>query len=136
MANIQKCATGTEITNDALVAIVNKALGYPKVGMHLGGGKHADMPASWDGQGKAPPGWTKSATANWVASALSAAVPIPDTLATELQKPASLSLLSAAEQTTLLAAIAARSNVDTETGNFVPKASAAVQAAQKEDNRP
>jgi hypothetical protein len=127
----QRCATGTEVINDALLVILNKALALPRKGTQVGGGKHVLMPATWNGVGPTPLGWTKSASINWVASALTSAVAIPDTLATELQKPASLALLSAAEQTTLLAAIAARVNVDTETGGYLPKAhSAANQAAE------
>ena len=129
MANVQKCAQGTEGAGDSLVAIINKALGYPKRGSHIGGGVHVTMPASWDGSGATPPGWTKQATANWVAAALDAAVPISDALATELQLPANLALLSAGEQTTLLAAISARANVDLETGIYIPKANAAAVGA-------
>lgn len=128
MANIRKCASGTEAASDALVAIIDKALAYPKKGTRVGGGRHAAMPETWDGQGRTPPGWTKHAVANWVASAASAVVPITDDMATLLQRPAALARLNAGEQTVLLTAIAARSDVDTEAGEFRPKASAAGQA--------
>lgn len=131
MANIQRCATDTEARCDALVGIIDKALGYPRAGVHVGGGKHAAMPATWDGTGPTPPGWTKHATVSWVASATSAAVPIPDSLSTLLQRPESLGRLSVAERNTLNAAIAGRTNVDTEAGGHVPKASAAGQAAER-----
>lgn len=131
MASVQKCALGLESVNDALSSIVNKALGYPRKGAHVGGGIHVPMPESWDGQGVCPPGWTKQASSNWVASALDSALPLPDVLANELQLPSNLSRISALEQATLLAALAARTNVDLEAG-YVPKASAAVQAAKME----
>lgn len=44
-------AANTEGTQD-------KLLGYPVAGVHVGGGRHVDMPASWDGSGAVPPGWT------------------------------------------------------------------------------
>lgn len=131
MANVQKCVADTEAKCDALVGIIDKALGYPKRGTHVGGGKHAVMPETWDGTGPTPPGWTKNATVSWVASAASAAVPVPDSLATQLQRPESLARLSVAERNTLSAAIAGRVNVDTEAGGHTPKASAASQAAER-----
>lgn len=128
---IQKCAQGTELTNDALLAILGKALALPRKGTHVGSGLHVTMPDNWNGSGETPPGWTKRASTNWVISALSSALPISDSMATELQKPESLALLSAAEQTTLVTAIAARVNVDIEIGGYLPKANAAAQAAEK-----
>jgi type IV secretory pathway protease TraF len=36
----------------------DKLLGYPRVGVHVGGGVHVAMPATWDGTGSVPVGWT------------------------------------------------------------------------------
>lgn len=128
MANSQKCVQATEAGNDALNAIVNKALGYPRRGTRAGGGIHVDAPPTWDGQGACPSGWTKQAVANYVASPADAALPLPDTLVTELQKGPAQALLSGAEQTTLAVAIAGRVTVDLDAGGRVPKASAVAQA--------
>ncbi len=130
MANVQKCAQGLEATNDALNAIVNKALGYPKIGTRLGGGIHVPMPPTWDGQGATPPGWTKQVVANYVASALDSALPLPDALVAQLQAGPAQALLSAAEQLTLATAIAARVTVDLDAGGRVPKPTATVEEAE------
>lgn len=129
MANLQKCAQGLEATNDALNIIVNKALGFPRVGNHVGGGLHVNMPPTWDGQGACPQGWTKQMIANYVASALDSALPITDGLAAQLQAGPAQALLSAAEQLTLATAIAGRATVDLDVGGYTPKASAVAQAA-------
>jgi hypothetical protein len=44
---------------DRLVALVNKALSSR--GVHVGGGRHVEMPDEWDGTGATPPGWTEAA---------------------------------------------------------------------------
>lgn len=121
MANVQKSASGTEANMDALGLIVSKALGYPIVGTHVGGGLHVSMPATWDGQGACPPGWTKVAVSTWVASASSAALPISDAMATQLQSAPALSRLTPGEQGQLTAALSGRGNVDLEAGAFTPK---------------
>lgn len=127
---IAKSAVGTEAEADSLIAIVDKALGYPRKGTHAGRGPHVQMPDTWDGKGETPPGWTKRATSNWIATASDACVPIPDTLAAELQRPANLAKLTAGEATTLNTALASRVNVELD--GRTPKASAAVVAAEEE----
>ncbi len=124
----EKCRVGAEIEADALNAIVSKALGLPKAGTHVGRGPHVTMPQTWDGQGKAPPGWTKQQEQVWVASASDAVLPIPDTLAAQLQTAPVRARLSGAEIVQLDAAIAARVMVDLEVGSYVPKASAVAVA--------
>lgn len=121
MPNIQKCVVGPEASMDALNAISNKALGYPQKGVHVGDGLHVAMPDTWDGEGATPPGWTSQAAANWVTAARDGALPITDELAAELQLPRNLARLSVAESATLLAAIAARVDIDLEEGLRVPK---------------
>lgn len=55
---------GTEAECRAVAAAVDKALGYPRRGEHVGEGRHVVMPEAWDGTGECPPGWT--ATHEWV----------------------------------------------------------------------
>lgn len=50
--------TGTKTDCEAIKAARDKLLGPPVRGIHCGGGIHAPMPATWDGTGKVPPGWT------------------------------------------------------------------------------
>lgn len=138
MANVQKVATGTEAVNDVLNGLISKCLGYPQPGAYVGGGPTtAVRPPTWDGQGATPWGWTKQPTAVWVASALSAAVPVTDALAGQIASGPAQALLSGAEQAIVNAAMAARTNIDLEAGNFSPKVSAAVQAAiEAEEEKP
>jgi hypothetical protein len=112
---------------DAVCVIVDKALGFPRAGVHVGGGIHVPMPGAWDGQGPTPPGWTKRATTPWVASATDAAVPLPDVMAADLQLPAAQARLTGQEKTTLAAAVAGRSLVEFD--GRIPKASAVQGAA-------
>jgi hypothetical protein len=114
---------------DALCVIIDKALGFPRAGTPVGGGIHVPMPQTWDGQGATPLGWTKRATAVWVASASDAAVPLSDQMAAELQGATAQARLTAQERTTLAAAIAGRTQVELE--NRSPKANAAQGATEE-----
>lgn len=114
---------------DALVATIDKALGYPKPGVRVGGGIHVPMPDTWDGTGPTPPGWTKSASAVWVASPTDAAVPLSDSVAAELQRPDSQARLTGSERAAIAVAIAGRSDI--ELGDRTPKAKAVQGAAEK-----
>jgi hypothetical protein len=129
MAN-QRCAPGSEAQSDLLQATVNKALGYPIAGTHVGGGRHVDMPATWDGQGATPPGWTKHAVPVWHKDSATTWVPITDAMAAALQGGPAQARLDATERGRITAAIAARVIVDPEAQGASPKASAAGQAAQ------
>lgn len=112
----------------ALQVLADLALDFPRKGMHIGGGAHAPMPDTWNGQGETPPGWTKTAQVPWVASATDAVFPISDGMAAQIQQPGAQGRLSAAQQLSINGAIAARANVDLEAGNYIPKANAAVAA--------
>lgn len=137
MANLQKSCLGTEAANDALNAIVSKALEHPKRGSYVGGGPTtAIMAPTWDGQGPCPWGWTKQVVANYVASALDSALPIPDDLAALLQGPPAQANLSGAEKGALTAAIAARAVVDLDAGGKVPKAEAVAQETLESEAKP
>lgn len=59
---LERCLVGTLEEMREAQAAVDKALGYPRRGRHVGGGRHVGMPDTWDGQGPCPPGWTKSAS--------------------------------------------------------------------------
>lgn len=39
---------------------IDRLLGLPAAGIHIGGGRHVPMPASWDGSGLTPFGWTRN----------------------------------------------------------------------------
>ena len=136
MANNQKTVQSAEATNDALLLVVNKALGYPRKGVQIGAGPHAAIQETWDGTGARPYGWTAKAVDNWVVSAGESHVPISDALATELQLPASQARLNVAERATLSAALVVRGVVDLEAKVALPKVSAAAAtkagAAQKQ----
>lgn len=43
---------------NAIAALLDRAWLQPSRGMHTGGGIHVPMPATWDGNGLVPPGWT------------------------------------------------------------------------------
>jgi len=79
---MSKAVQTTEANADALSAIVDKALGFPVIGTHIGGGRHVTMPPTWDGQGGTPPGWTKRANAIFVLSASDAWYELPDNAVT------------------------------------------------------
>lgn len=49
---------GTKVDCDELEYFGDKMNDLPKAGIHTGEGRHVDMPSSWDGVGKVPPGWT------------------------------------------------------------------------------
>ncbi len=42
----------------AIEQLQDKLLGYPSAGVRVGSGIHVDMPATWNGTGSPPPGWT------------------------------------------------------------------------------
>lgn len=128
---VLRSVTGTEAECDDIVTLVDKALGYPKRGTHIGPGRHVTMPATWDGTGATPPGWAKRHVQNWVASAADAAVPLSDDDVALLAAPESQARLTVAERARLAAKTNSRSNVEIEGRN--PKANAAVAAARKED---
>lgn len=120
----QRCAAGTEAASDALRAIINKALQFPRVGTHVGGGIHVTMPASWDGQGATPPGWTKHVASEYVVNASTAWVAIPDDTAALLSAPEAAGRLTGPELAALVQAINERANVDPEAQGGSPKANA------------
>jgi hypothetical protein len=127
MANVT-CVPGIEVTNDALVVIVDLAAGMPAIGVHIGGGIHVNMPPTWDAQGATPPGWTKHLETNWVQGPLVSAVPMSNSDVTLLQAAPAQARLSVGQIATLAAAIAARVPVDLEAGAYIPKASAVASA--------
>jgi hypothetical protein len=129
---VLRCVVGTEAECDDIVSIVDKALEYPKRGVHVGGGHHVNMPATWDGTGATPPGWAKRYVQNWVTGPADAAVPLSDADVALLNTPEAQARLTVAERNRLAAKTGARSSVELEGRN--PKANAAVQAAKKEES--
>lgn len=127
----QKCAPGAESASDALVPVINKALGLPSRGTYSGRDPRIVIPETWDGKGETPLGWTRTAAPVWTKDAATTWVPLPDDVAAALLAAPAQAKLTAQERTTLANAIAARVTVDPEAQGAAPKASAAVQAAEK-----
>jgi hypothetical protein len=110
-SRVQPCTTfASEAAADAINALINKALRYPRKGTPVGAGPHVVMPDTWDGSGDCPPGWTAQAVS--VAVGGTVELPLPATIVAELQLPASQARLTAAERTQVNNAIAARSTKD------------------------
>ena len=126
MANLQRVSQAIESACDALNAIISKALGYPVAGVHIGAGRHVDMPASWDGLGATPPGWTKHEQQVWTLSALLAALPMPDDLIPRVQSGPAQNRLTGQEIASLAVAIAGRVTVDLD--GYSPKENALLGA--------
>ena len=92
-------------------ALIDKALGMPRRGINVGGGRHAPVPLTWDGQGPTPPGWTKSATDEFVAADTSLALKMPAKVVAALALPESQARLTAGERGQLTALLATRREV-------------------------
>jgi hypothetical protein len=100
IAALLASATATEDNQD-------KLLGYPLPGIHVGGGRHVDMPATWDRSGAVPIGWTSyKGSSRQHPTLLQFATPIdPD--ATNAMANGRRSRLTASEQTKMTADLAA-----------------------------
>lgn len=57
---LERCIKGTPAEMRAVQRAADKALGYPRRGVQVGGGIHVAMPETWDGKGECPPGWTST----------------------------------------------------------------------------
>lgn len=135
MPNPRLGVSGSEASNDQLVAIIVHALEYPKRGTHRGFGLHVNMPETWNGVGTHPPGWTVHEETNWVVATNDSFVPIDNSLAALLQGPVAQSRLTGQQQGQLTAALAGRSTVDLEAGGHRPKPSAALAAQERSATR-
>jgi hypothetical protein len=90
-----------------LEQLEDKLLSLPAKGVHVGRGIHVPMPASWDGNGKPPMGWTSYRTSTIKHPTLSQwATPMDAKVSTALAGP-DASKLTAGEKTKLAAADAA-----------------------------
>lgn len=108
---VQRCASfANEAAANAVNALINKALGYPRPGTPVGAGPHPVIQATWDGTGDCPVGWTAQAVAVCVGATVE--LPISDALAAELQTAPAQARLTAGERGQLNAALAARSTKD------------------------
>lgn len=110
----------TEPNADSLLATVDKALGNPRRGVHIGGGMHCDMPDTWDGTGATPPGWTRSQFEEYKLSASDTWLPLDDATLIAVQ---SSILATAAEKAAVTAAAASRVDVSdlSDGGKRTPK---------------
>jgi lysophospholipase L1-like esterase len=115
----QKCVADTEAACDGLLSLCNKALALPAIGTHIGGGRHATMPTTWNGVGPTPPGWTRSASRIWYKQNATCYLPLSDALVTRLQADPAQARLTGPEQTALASAIASRTTIDPATQGAV-----------------
>jgi hypothetical protein len=97
---LERCLSGTPAEMRAAQAAMDKALGYPRKGVQVGGGIHVPMPETWDGTGDCPPGWARTASEPLMAKDGTAYLAITG-LEMALIDPANLVKLSPAERATL-----------------------------------
>lgn len=89
----------------ALEQQLDKLLGLPLKGTHVGGGLHVDMPDTWNGSGKVPPGWSSYLGSSFKHPTLSQWATLLDpNLAAALLDSGKTSKLSGAELAALQAA--------------------------------
>ena len=112
-------AAATEVTQD-------KLLGYPLAGVHVGGGRHVDMPASWDGNGAVPIGWTSYKGSSRQHPTLPQWATTLDPDAPAAMANGRRNRLNASEQTKMTADLAAA--VPTLPGDWLPGASETLKA--------
>jgi hypothetical protein len=102
---------------------LDKLLAYPKRGTHVGGGLHVPMPASWDGIGAVPIGWTSYRGASRRHPTLTTwSTPIETDASAAMQNGRRLRL-NASEQAKMAADLAAA--VVSLPGDWFPNAQAA-----------
>lgn len=128
MANIQRCQQGTEAACRTTNALVSKALVYPQVGSHVGGGLHVNMPPTWDGQGATPPGWTKQAVSVYLVDALTAALPLPDDLVALVNAAPAQARLTGLERAAFATTVLGRALVDLDA--YLPEVVSMAAASQ------
>ncbi len=108
---------------EAMQATINKAMGYPMRGTHIGDGRHVDMPEEWDGKGDPPPGWCKNYAEIYDAESKQPAIPIAENDAAWLLSK--LYLLDQQESAALSEALASRARIDIEADGYKPRDSGA-----------
>lgn len=134
-----KVVKTTEAQADNLRAIVDQAYGFPSRPATMLGGSALSpkVPATWNGTGPAPFGWTKSQYELYRVSASDCWAPLEDDAAALV---AASPAVSAGNKAVVAAALAGRVDVPdpTEGGVRPPKANAsvAVGAAEVESRRP
>ncbi len=104
-----KIFSGTVDECEALAATVDRALGYPKrATQQIGGGRHVQIPATWDGTGQCPPGWAATHEAVWPDGSGNAVYRLDDAALAAVQADARL---DANERALISSASARRSDV-------------------------
>lgn len=124
MANNQPCVTGTESACEALVRIINRAMGGPFPGTRAGAGGRLSVPSTWNGMGNAPPGWTTKYTCTWFTGS-TFRVPISTALQTTLAGATAQNRLTPADKAILNASLAALATIDISTHTPKPLATPA-----------
>lgn len=116
-----KAFVGAERQAREAQALIDRALGYPRRGIHVGRGTHVVMPQLWDGNGEPPPGWTSTLEPVWVNG--DALIQLEDDLV-----DATIQALPAADRAAFQAIAAARVEVE-GFGSRTPKPQEATTVA-------
>lgn len=128
-----KVVQTTEAAADALRATIDQAYGLPArpATMLDGSPLHPSIQRSWDGQGAAPFGWTKSQSDIYRRSAADCWVQVEDA---DADRVANSPAVSGANKSALAAVLGSRVTIadPTEGGTRVPKASASVAVGAAE----
>lgn len=104
---MSKYVEGQPVELEEMRAVLDKVLGYPRRGVHVGGGIHVPMPDEWDGQGETPLGWTRTVGEPFLDVEGKLLLEVSDRTAQEVAE-ADTSKLSPGEQARLQAALARR----------------------------
>lgn len=102
-----------------LQAAVDAAMGYPRKGEHVGGGRHVDMPIKWDGTGECPPGWGATFTEVQHAEDKGFALAIDDADAARIAEK--LNVLDEQDRAQIASALASRTDKDLAAEGFEPR---------------
>jgi hypothetical protein len=105
---------------EILQTTINKVMGYPMRGTHVGDGRHIDIVDEWDGKGELPLGWCKNYVEIYDAELeQQIALPIAENDATELLSK--LDMLDQQESRILSSALATRTTIDLEAKEYKPR---------------
>jgi hypothetical protein len=91
---------------EELRVIFDTALDLPSRGTNIGGGMHVDAPATWDGTGDCPPGWTRTAAEAFDNGAGAYAMQVPPGLVGKLDTAKNNPRLSPQQRGKLISALA------------------------------
>lgn len=104
----------------ALQAAIDSAMGYPRKGVHVGEGRHIDIPESWDGNGNPPPGWSAHYAEIYHAETRTPIIPFDDGDATRLVPR--INVLGQQERAAVSDALGRRAEANIEAEGYQPRA--------------